>query len=456
MPGGFRLLPPLFLAKFVMTSSHDTIFALSSGSLPSGVAVLRVSGAAVAEVIDYFNLGALPPRQAMLKSIRRPDGEMLDRALVIYFAGPHSFTGEDVLELHMHGGRAVVRAVLDQFSVLSNCRHAEPGEFTRRAFENNRLDLTEAEGLADLIAAETEMQRRLAMSQARGQQGAVYRDWMERLTRARALIEAELDFPDEEDVPGSISDRTWSQIEQIGSEIKTFLSRSRSAEVVRDGFNVTIIGRPNAGKSSLLNYLAKRSVAIVTDIPGTTRDLITVDLDLGGYLVRVTDTAGLRQTDEVVEAEGIKRAKDAAKTADLVLSLRETGDEEPFETIDSDAEHIYVTTKRDKSSAECADAVAISIMSGVGLDGLIDSIVAKVRQVSSEGGLELAPARARHRSLLASALLHLESALQNSTRPIEIRSESLRLSARELGRITGFVDPDDLLGVIFSEFCIGK
>ncbi|WP_137157025.1 tRNA uridine-5-carboxymethylaminomethyl(34) synthesis GTPase MnmE [Rhizobium sp. FKL33] len=439
-----------------MTSSQDTIFALSTGSLPSGVAVVRVSGAAVSTVRRHLHLGDCEPRAALLKSVRRPTGDLIDRALVISFTGPNSFTGEDCLELHLHGGRAVVRAVLDELAVVPGCRHAEPGEFTRRAFDNNRLDLTEAEGLADLISANTEMQRRLAMSQARGDQGRLYRDWMDRLTRARALIEAELDFPEEEDIPGAVSDRVWSDVKQIGSEIKSYLAKGRYAEMVRDGFNVTIIGRPNAGKSSLLNSLVKRPVAIVTDIPGTTRDLITVDLDLQGYLIRLTDTAGLRDTEEVVEAEGIKRARDAARHADLILSLRDESDLEPFEMVDSEVEHIFVTTKADRGENSESSSLSISTVSGHGLDELIDAILKHVIGLFDNGGLDLAPTRSRHRSLLSSALDHIDYAEVASGDPLEIRSERLRLAARELGRITGFVDPDDLLGVIFAEFCIGK
>jgi tRNA modification GTPase len=438
-----------------MTSSHDTIFALSSGSLPSGVAVVRVSGPGVDRVRDHFCLGDLEARRALVRPVRRPGGDLIDAAVILYFVGPRSFTGQDVLELQLHGGRAVVRAVLDELSAIPGCRHAEPGEFSRRAFENNRLDLSEAEGLADLIAAETEMQRRLALSQARGDQSRLYRDWMERLTRARALIEAELDFPDEDDIPGAISDQVWRDVNQIGTEIKSFLARGKSAEMVRDGFHVTIIGRPNAGKSSLLNALAKRPAAIVTDIAGTTRDLITVDLDIEGYLVRLTDTAGLREAPDVVEAEGIKRARESAQQADLVLSLRERADQGAYEHVDSDVEHLNIRTKADDDSND-PEALSISVVTGYGLDRLTNVIAERIRNFAGDGGFDLAPARARHRSLLASALSQIDLAWASVDLPLEIRSEALRLAARELGRITGFVDPDDLLGVIFSEFCIGK
>lgn len=439
-----------------MTSSHDTIFALSSGSLPSGVAVVRVSGPAVAIVMQHFQLGTLEPRTPRLKPVRRPNGDLLDRGLLLSFVAPHSFTGEDILELHLHGGRAVVQAVLDELASVPSCRHAEPGEFTRRAFENNRLDLTEAEGLADLIAADTEMQRRLAMSQARGDQARLYRDWMDRLSRARALIEAELDFPEEDDIPGAISDRVWTDVKQIGSEINSFLAKARFGEIVRDGFSVAIIGRPNAGKSSLLNLISKRPAAIVTDIPGTTRDLITVDLDLQGYLIRLTDTAGLRDTHELVEAEGIKRARTAAANADLILSLRELGDKTPFEHIDSEVEHLFVTTKCDMGSTDDDGSLSISTQSNIGIEELTGAIVSRIEQRAATGALDLAPARARHQSLLTSAVEHIDFAQTSITEPLEVRSEALRLAARDLGKITGFVNPDDLLSLIFSEFCIGK
>ena len=301
---------------------RDTIFALSSGRGRSGVAVVRVSGSYAAEAGNVLS-GSLPPaRQAALRILRDPGtGEILDRGLVLFFAGPSSFTGEDSVEFHLHGGSAVIDGVIDALAAMPELRAAMPGDFTRRAFENGRLDLTEVEGLADLIDAETGAQRRQALRQSRGELGALYGKWRSDLIEALALVEASLDFSDEADVPAAVEGQAVPVVERLAGEIAVHLNDGRRGERLRDGFVVVLAGAPNAGKSSLLNSLAKRDVAIVTDEAGTTRDVIEVHLDLDGLPVTILDTAGIREAEGAIEKEGVRRALDRAASADLVLWL---------------------------------------------------------------------------------------------------------------------------------------
>ena len=298
----------------------DTIFALSSGAPPAGVAVIRMSGPAVRFGLETL-IGAVPePRKACLRSIRSAEGVLLDRGLVLFFAAPASFTGEDVAELHVHGGRAVVAAVLDALGDVQGFRPADAGEFTRRAFGNERLDLTQVEGLADLVAAETEAQRRQALRQSDGTIGRLYESWRARLVRARALIEAELDFADEEDIPASASSQAWAIAGTVRQEIVNHVD-DRRGERVREGVEIVVLGPPNAGKSSMVNAIARRDVAIVTAEPGTTRDMIEVRVDLDGYAATLVDTAGLREAEGIVEREGVRRAEARGAIADVVLWL---------------------------------------------------------------------------------------------------------------------------------------
>jgi tRNA modification GTPase len=435
---------------------QDTIYALSSGAPPAGVAVIRVSGSAVRALLGTLMGGVPEPRQAQLRSIRSRNGDLIDRAIVLYFPAPHSFTGEDCCEFQLHGGRAVINAML---VTLGECglRHAEAGEFSRRAFDNGKLDLVEIEGLADLISAETEMQRRLAMQQSNGTLSGLYQSWMQQLTRARALIEAELDFPDEDDIPGAVSDRVWKMIEDMLVDIKQHLDGGKAAEIIRDGFKVVIAGRPNAGKSSLMNALAKRDVAIVTEIPGTTRDLIGIDLDLGGYLVHLVDTAGLRETEDTVEAEGVRRARASLAGADLVLLLKDALDTGPAEQIDVNAEVVNIRTKVDlvRDAIADSDTIDISSVSGVGIDSLTKRISESVAKKTVNPGQAMV-ARRRQIALLTEVVDLLHACMRNEHLVVELKAEYLRQASHVLGKLTGFVDTEDLLDVIFSEFCIGK
>lgn len=439
-----------------MNGSHlDTIFALSSGGLPAGVAVVRLSGPQALTVLS--SLAGVPPapRQATLRSIRTRNGEMLDKGLILAFPAPASFTGEDCAEIHVHGGKAVVAKLLDELASFDRCRLAEHGEFTRRAMENGRMDLVEVEGLADLISAETEMQRRLALEQSSGHLSELYSGWANRLTRGRALIEAELDFADEDDVPGSVSDRVWADMAALQGELSAHLARAQFGEIIRDGLKVVIAGAPNSGKSSLMNVLAQRDVAIVTDVAGTTRDILHIDLDIAGFAVRLYDTAGLRDTDEIVEREGIRRALNAVSEADLVLSLAEIGlppeTSFPFYT----GPVVSVGTKMDIHGLSSLYDVCISSRNGEGVDALYALILRQLRPSGENLSLAL-PSRLRHRTLLTEARAYLDEAVAGINDGLDIRAENLRLSAQSLGRITGRVDVEDLLDIIFSEFCIGK
>lgn len=435
----------------------DTIYALSSGSPPAGVAVVRISGPATADALECL-CGPLPrARVATLRTIRTRNGDVLDSGLVLYFPSPASFTGEDCCELQVHGGRAVINALLEELGEIEGLRHAEAGEFSRRAFQNGKMDLVEVEGLADLIAAETEMQRRLAVEHSEGGQSAVYAAWARRLTHARAMIEAELDFADEDDVPGSVSASIWTDIEMLRTEIDAHVERAGLAEIIRDGLKIVIAGEPNAGKSSLLNALAKRDIAIVTEIAGTTRDVLSVDLSLAGFSVKLFDTAGLRETKEVVEREGIRRARQVIANADLVLLLSEKPEgfhiDEPFP---AGIPVIRVATKIDRQAPRWGTTEAdifLSTKTGEGMAELLALLQSHLPDLAGKTALAM-PSRKRHVDCLRRAGAALEQSLR--TEQLELRAEQLRVAGDALGQITGRVDVENLLDVIFSEFCIGK
>ncbi|WP_420960545.1 tRNA uridine-5-carboxymethylaminomethyl(34) synthesis GTPase MnmE [Brucella sp. IR073] len=436
---------------------HDTIFALSSGRLPSGVAVIRLSGSETRFVVETISETAPEPRRASYRPFYSQQRELLDRGLLLYFPGPYSFTGEDCAEFHLHGGSAVVDRFLMELSSFKNCRIAEPGEFTRRAFANGKMDLTVAEGLADLIAAETESQRRLALQAATGAQRDLYMGWRQELLQARALIEAELDFADESDVPDSVADQIWQTLDVLAEKIDRHLTDGKRGSIFRDGLHVAIVGAPNAGKSSLLNQLAGRDVAIISEEAGTTRDLLEVKLDLGGIPVFVTDTAGLRETEGAVEKIGIERARLRAATADLVLLLEDINQTEPVDLPELKGELWRVGNKSDLTDAHDIGewAYRISARSGEGLDELIAAI-SHFAQVKAGDISVVIPSRRRHIDLLGITRTEIMEAVHGKHLPPELRAENLRRATQALGRITGDVDVEDILDVIFSQFCIGK
>lgn len=397
-------------------------------------------------------------RVASYRQFRAPDGSVLDSGLVVFFAGPNSFTGEDIAEFHVHGGRAVVAKMLEVIAGVDDVRHAEPGEFTRRAFLNGKVDLVETEALADLVNAETEAQRRFAVQNAEGVQSELYLNWRRRLIHARAMIEAEIDFADEDDVPGSVAETVWSDIRAMIGEFERHVQGFRAAEIIRDGFEVVILGAPNAGKSSLFNALARREAAIVTEEPGTTRDLLEVVLDLEGLRVRITDTAGLRETPGRIEAIGIEKARGKAGTADLLLVLEDMVEPVPIGTVTPDVPALKIGTKvdllRDVSIAARYD-VAISTRDGTGLAELLAEIAHRAAAQVGQAG-DILPSRLRHVELLNETKRFLVAAVAGDERAQELRAEELRLAADRLGRIVGAVDVEDMLDVIFSQFCIGK
>ncbi len=447
-------------------SGEDTIFALSSGAGRAGVAVIRVSGPMASSSLSMLAGERPEPRRSALRLLRDMDGEALDQALVLWFPAPASFTGEDVVELHVHGGRAVVSGVLSALGALPGLRPAEAGEFARRAFANGRLDLTEVEGLADLIDAETEAQRRQALRQLEGAAGAVYEEWRTELIDALALAEAGIDFVDEDDVPASIGLELVGRIASLAGRMRQALADGRRGEMLREGVEVVIAGPPNAGKSSLLNWLARRDVAIVSEIPGTTRDALEVRLDLAGVPVTVVDTAGLREAVDTIEAEGVRRTLQRAERADLVLWLHEpdapvgempTGTA-PVWRIASKADLQVGGPRVDAAAGPFTDgeSLSISVVSGKGLRELLASLEAWVEQRVG-GSSDALITRARHRTELERALAALDRAVavDYGSDP-EMLAEDLRTAATAIGRIVGRVDVEDVLDAIFAGFCIGK
>jgi tRNA modification GTPase len=446
------------------TNVASTIFALSSGAGKAGVAVIRISGAGVRNVMTLMSAPEVLDRRAGFRRIVHPQTRaLLDQAVVLFFAGPASETGEDVAEFQVHGGRAVVRAVLDALVTIPGCRMAEPGEFARRAFNNGKLDLVEIEALADLVDAETEAQRRLALRSG-GVLSTLYEGWRTRLIEVAALTEAAIDFSDEGDVAAASFDAARQRARPLQDEIARHLDDGHRGEILRDGFRVALLGPPNAGKSSLLNALARREAAIVSEEAGTTRDVIEVRLDLDGYPVIISDTAGIRETEGLVEREGIRRSLAAAREADLTLWLSETGLDSPPLSISREMV-LLVRTKVDlaesslpvpSATAWGEGAVSISTKTGAGIDALIRTIA--TRAAEAVGGETEAPvvAQARHRLHLEAAVASLSDFLNGTPDALELRAEDVRRAAHALGRITGRVDVEDVLDQIFSRFCIGK
>jgi tRNA modification GTPase len=460
-----------------MPSAHnDTIFALSSGRPPAAIAVVRISGPRSSVALEKL-IGRVPePRKAALAHVRDPaTGELVDQALALWFPGPHSETGEDTVELQLHGGRAVLAAVLGMLGKLDGFRLAEPGEFTRRAFENGQLDLTQVEALADLVFAETQAQRRQAFQQLRGLLGGHAEAWRRQVIEAQALVEAGIDFSDEGDVPQGLVARAMEIVRLLRTEIAQALAGAERGERLREGLWVAITGPPNAGKSTLLNRLARREAAIVSPYAGTTRDVIEVHLDLNGYPVNLLDTAGIRESaEDPVEREGMRRAREAAGRADLVLWLVDPGqgDSSTQSQIDDEAFAVgaarwTVVNKVDlvnaqtepKLRARFADrenVYYVSAASGTGLDALIASITR-----FAEAVFTIEPAlvtRQRQHATLSDVVDALDSAgaLAREGRGEELVAEQLRRAATGLGRLTGRVDVEEILDAIFRDFCVGK
>lgn len=451
----------------MISGGSETIFAPATAPGRAALAIVRISGPAAAYVCRCLTRRAPPaPRRAGLRRLRDPrNGETIDDGLLLWFPGPGSFTGEDVLELHVHGGRAVMAALLEALSGLTGLRPAEPGEFTRRAFLNGRLDLTAVEGLADLIDAETRAQARQALRQLDGALGRLYERWRQTLLHALARIEAEIDFAPEEEVPENLLETIRPDVCRLSAEIATHLVEGHRGERLRAGLTVAVVGPPNAGKSSLVNRLAERDVAIVTALPGTTRDVLEVHLDLAGYPVTLLDTAGLREAADLVEAEGVRRARERALRADLRLVMFDGAvwphlDAEALAMLEAAALPVLnkCDLKRIDGAIDVRDhaVLPVSCLTGEGIPVLLDRLTEQAARLLATGDEPLLT-RARHRAALQDAAASLSRfAAAPADTELALLAEDLRLGARALGRITGKVAVEEVLNQIFSEFCIGK
>lgn len=448
-------------------TNTPTIYALASAAGRGGVAVIRVSGPkALKSLVALTALKEtdIKPRYAYFTAVLdNVSRETIDEGLVLYFKAPNSFTGEDVVEYHLHGGRAITQKMLETLSTFEGHRMAEPGEFTRRAFENNKLDLTQAEAVADLVDAETDLQRQQALLQLDGQLSSLYDQWRQSVIKLLAFAEAHLDFPDEEHVPETLPDSVQQEITALKTSISNHLDDNRRGERLRDGIAVVIIGAPNAGKSSFLNAVSKRDVAIVSDIAGTTRDVLEVPLDLGGYPVRLIDTAGLRpealdgSDQSKIEEEGIKRAYQQARNADLKILMFDGS----VNTLDQntlalkDDKTLIVVNKMDKAKIALEkDMYGLSLKTNEGLGAVLSALTSKIADNYAFQAGQPSLTRERHRTALIDCITSLEAAEREEV--WELAAENLRLAAYALGRITGKIDVEQLLDVIFGEFCIGK
>ncbi|MCA3323296.1 MAG: tRNA uridine-5-carboxymethylaminomethyl(34) synthesis GTPase MnmE [Roseomonas sp.] len=437
-------------------SAADTIYALASGAAAGAVAVLRLSGPRTGEAVRCLAGGLPPPRRASLRRLRAPDGETLDHALVLWFPAPASYTGEDAAELHLHGGRSVIAGVMEALS-SAGLRQAEPGEFTRLAFLHGKMDLTAAEGIADLIAAETAAQRRQALNQADGGLAKLYGAWAERLARLLAHQEASIEFA-EDGLPTDLDAKARAGAGELRAEIEAHLADARCGELLREGLVFAIIGAPNAGKSSLLNALVGREAAIVSARAGTTRDIVEARLDLAGVPVTLSDTAGLREAGDEIEAEGIKRAERRAQEAQLVITLfaaDQPPDPETRRWVGPEA--LVLVNKCDLAPAPASIAgvatMAVSAQQGTGLGEVRDRLAEAALRLTGAGrGNQLT--RPRHRAALADAVTLLTEA-EGAGLP-ELAAEALRAALFALGRLTGRVGVEEILDIVFRDFCIGK
>jgi len=433
----------------------DTIFALATPPGRGAIAVIRLSGPGVEATLTALGAPHLKPRLASVRNLSHA-GEHIDQALVLRFIAPSSYTGEDSAELHLHGGRAVVEAA-GQALIALGVRPAEPGEFTRRAFQNGRMDLAQAEAVADLIDAETTAQAKQALGQLDGRLSETYAGFRHDLLHALALVEAEIDFPDEE-VPDNLARAAGPVLDRLAGDLRRAVDTGRRGERVRDGYRIVLIGETNAGKSSLFNALVSREAAIVTPIAGTTRDVLDADLVIGGYAVTLSDTAGLRESDDPVEAEGVRRARLRAEQADLRLWVRAPGDPEGVAADYARLDDLVIANKADLGPAQSGgghEILSVSTRSGQGLSALHDWIAARLARDLSGADFP-AITRERHRLRLTEALSAVDGARAALDVAPEMAGDDLRRAADALSRVTGAIGVEDILGQVFSTFCIGK
>ena len=432
-------------------NNNDTIFAVSSGHGKSGVAVIRISGNDLKNFAEKL-IGRTPlvPRHAYFKNLCDETGEIIDQCVIIYFAAPHSFTGTDVIEIHSHGAPAVINKIFD-FLKTKNMRLATPGEFSRRAFYAGKMDLTDVDGLAALLDAETDIQRKSALRSMMGGDGETYNAWRNDMIEISAYAAAMLDYsPD--DLPANIYERVIEKTKKLYSEISNALSRYKTARAIRGGVNIAIIGETNVGKSSLFNAILGTSRAIVSDIPGTTRDVVSASVDMGGYLVNLSDTAGLRETSDTVEKIGIDRTHDEIKNADLIIHVI-TPNDKPT-NVSSD--ELLVVNKCDTTNTQnIKNAIYVSAKNNIGVDKLVKTITSKIREITdgSESGLMI---NARTYELLKTAQSELENAIEKSDGDYDILSEHVRYAADAIGKILGTISTADILDATFSQLCLGK
>ncbi len=457
MPWASSPLDPRPSGRLLPCVDNDIIFAPASGAGRAAITVIRISGPATPTLLSGLCRKLPAPRHASLRTLRDPAGTELDRAIVLWLPGPGTYTGEDSAELHLHGGRAVLDGVADALVALG-ARPAEPGEFTRRAFLNGRMDLLEAEAVGDLVAAETAAQRRQALRQLEGELSTIYRDWAARLLSLMAHQEALIDFPDE-DLPPETEAAIATELAALQSEIAAHLQDNRRGERLREGLVFAITGPPNVGKSSLMNALAGRDVAIVSPTPGTTRDALEARIVLAGVPITLVDTAGLRDSTDPIEAEGVRRARARAAAADLILQiasplpLREGVRGRRRDTHGEDPPHLQITNKIDLGGVVPPGAIGVSALLGEGLAALRDRLSEEARALTAASGPPPLT-RARHRAALQDAATRLAAAVRAELP--ELRAEDLRLALRAIGRITGQVGVEDILDTIFAQFCIGK
>ncbi|KAG0274394.1 tRNA modification GTPase gtpbp3, mitochondrial [Linnemannia exigua] len=486
------------------TDTHlDTIFALSTHPGKAGIAVVRISGPQARSVLKGMTLSTSPfpkPRQAVTRRLMCPQtSELLDKGMVVWFPEPRSFTGEDSVEFHCHGGKAVVDGILRGIGNIGpQIRLAEPGEFSRRAFENNKLDLTEVEGLADLLNAETEAQRRLALRQADGGLKTLYDTWRTQLIKSMALIEALIDFGEDENIEDDVYDNVVAKVKTLHNDIRKHTDDDRCGEILRDGIHVTILGPPNAGKSSFLNFITKRQAAIVSPIPGTTRDVVEVSLDIGGYPILIGDTAGLRSSQDEIEMEGVRRAQDRIRLADIniailpvtdFMSTDKLGDSDVgvdpivLESVRRNPKTMVLINKMDLPGLDNGKAMAavktilwgdknqsldkesenqrrlwaISCQTGDGIGQFLQDFISILKdRFESSVSSSTSITQYRHRKHLENCIQSLDAFLALGADDIVLGAEELRHAASDLGRITGRVDVEEVLDVVFREFCIGK